>query len=69
MVEGESKAINEKQREALPESRGQPTFQILGRKNDGSKMMVFDKAFNLRGHFGAIPAHNQHLPKRPGNRS
>lgn len=44
------------------------TFQILSRENNGPKMMIFNKTFDLRGNFSAIPAHNQHLPNSPVKR-
>lgn len=44
------------------------TFQILSRENNGPKMVIFNKTFDLRGNFSAIPAHNQHLPNSPVKR-
>lgn len=45
---------------------GNRTFQVLGRQNDRAKMVILDEASDLRRYLGAIPAHEQHLPNRPG---
>lgn len=41
------------------------TFEVLGRENNGSKVVVLDQALDLRSYFSAIPAHDQHLANRP----
>lgn len=45
---------------------GNRTFQVLGGKNNRAKVVIFDEASNLRRYLGTIPAHEQHLPNRPG---
>lgn len=45
---------------------GDRTFQVLGRQNDRAKMVILDEASDLRRYLGTIPAHEQHLPNRPG---
>lgn len=42
-----------------------PTFEVLGRENDGTEVMVFNEAPDLRGHLGAIPPHDQALTNCP----
>lgn len=41
------------------------TFEILCSEQDGAQMMSLYQVAYLGSHFGAIPAHNQHLPYGP----
>lgn len=45
---------------------GNRTFQVFSSQNDGAKMVILDEASDLRRYLGTIPAHEQHLPNRPG---
>lgn len=42
------------------------TFQVLGSQNNRAKMVILNEAPDLRRYLGTIPAHEQHLPNRPG---
>lgn len=41
------------------------TFQVLGRQQYSTKMVVLNQRSNLRGDLGALPAHHEALPHGP----
>lgn len=45
---------------------GNRTFQVLRSQNNRAKVVILDEASDLRRYLGTIPAHEQHLPNRPG---
>ena len=42
------------------------TFEVLGRKQNCTEVMVFDEVSDVWRHRGAIKAHHEELAQRPG---